>query len=134
MLADLVNLLKPFEAVTVQLGGSYYSTFSTVIPCRYKQKTHLIEQRNSPGVHPSVSRVTGAMYNIFDDKWKAPGVHAFIASYLDPRFKTVVKQMDTYLVGPAKKLLAELIKEEQDRQREEAGKGASINDEGAACM
>ncbi|KAL7683497.1 hypothetical protein Plhal304r1_c041g0119551 [Plasmopara halstedii] len=39
--------------------------------------------------------------------------------------------MDTYLVGPAKKMLAELIIEEQDRQREEAGKGASINDEGS---
>ncbi|KAI9911523.1 hypothetical protein PsorP6_009727 [Peronosclerospora sorghi] len=50
--------------------------------------------------------------------WKAPGVHAFIASYLDPRFKTVVKQMDTYLVGPVKKMLAEMIEEEQDRQIE----------------
>ncbi|KAI9913237.1 hypothetical protein PsorP6_006307 [Peronosclerospora sorghi] len=82
-------------------------------------KTHLIEQRNSSGVHPSVSRVAGAMYNIFEDKWKAPGVHAFIASYLDPRFETVVKQIDNYLVGPAKKMLAEMIEEEQDRQREE---------------
>ncbi|KAI9906234.1 hypothetical protein PsorP6_003865 [Peronosclerospora sorghi] len=80
LLADLVNLLKPFEAVTVQRGGSYYSTFSTVIPCRYNPKTPLIEQRNSSGVHPSVSRVAGAMYNIFDDKCKAPGVHAFIAA------------------------------------------------------
>ncbi|KAI9920510.1 hypothetical protein PsorP6_015668 [Peronosclerospora sorghi] len=55
---------------------------------------------------------------MFDEKWKALGVHAFTASYLDPRFKTFVKQMDTYLVGPAKKLLAEMIEDEQDRQRE----------------
>ncbi|KAI9919401.1 hypothetical protein PsorP6_017527 [Peronosclerospora sorghi] len=118
LLADLVNLLNPFEAVTVQLGGSYYSTFSTVIPCRYKLNTHLIERRNISGVHPSVSRVAGAMYNIFDDKWKATCVHAFVARYLYPRFKIVVKKMDTYFVGPAKKLLAEMIEEKQDRQRE----------------
>ncbi|KAI9907054.1 hypothetical protein PsorP6_016154 [Peronosclerospora sorghi] len=70
---------------------------------------------------PSVSRVAGAMYNIFDDKWKAPGVQAFIACYLDTRFKPVVQQMDTYLVGTAKKLIAEMIEEEQYRQREKKG-------------
>ncbi|KAI9916035.1 hypothetical protein PsorP6_007731 [Peronosclerospora sorghi] len=79
LLADLVKLLKTFEAVTVQLGGSYYSTFSTLSGSSFQDRC---------------------------------------------------KQMDTYLVGLAKKLLDEMIEEEQDRQSE-GEKETPTNEDGS---
>ncbi|CAG8797176.1 3015_t:CDS:2, partial [Dentiscutata erythropus] len=106
-LEELTLLLGPFAQTTKLIGGTQYPTLSMILPTISLLFTHLYQMKESL----TSSNILNICHQIEDSMtkhWEAPLMKAYIASYLDPRFKSM--SFDKEKKKEVQEMIAEMIK------------------------
>ncbi|CAG8811984.1 16335_t:CDS:2, partial [Gigaspora rosea] len=96
-LEKLTLLLGPFAQTTKLIGGAQYPTLGMMLPTISLLFTHLYRMKESL----TSSNILNICHQIEDSmtkRWEAPLMEAYIASYLDPRFKKQT-ELDQFFDG-----------------------------------
>lgn len=87
-LEELSNLLHPFAQASIYMSGSHYPTLSMMYPIMYRIFKHL-NQIECNLTHISVIDTHKHIRESLNARWEDPKMTGWLATILDPRFKSL---------------------------------------------